>query len=192
VKKIVNQYNHWYNFLYEFGDLNFILQNHEKCKTSSSRHAIKKLMSNMIVFELSIIKKLQSLLFNFLLWCFQNILSTYIFVETVSSILDFQVRLFIQMLSLESQLSIRIVSWLVFFLFCLDSFFYLWRIDFCTLCFDSFVGTISIGSSNLLNPSVTVKVKNQKIFEKKKLLIFFFCWQSSTYILTLKPLLFLW
>ena len=85
------------------------------------------------------------------------------------------------------------MSWLVFFcFFCLDSFFYLWRIDFCTLRFDSFVGTISVGSSNLLNPSVTVKVKNQKIFEKKKLLIIFFCWQSFTYSLTLKPLLFLW
>jgi hypothetical protein len=126
------------------------------------------LMSNMIVFELSIIKKLQSLLFNFLLWYFQNILSTYIFVETASNfgLSGSFVYSNAHLLSMESQqLSIRIVSWLVFF--CLDSFFYLWRIDFCTLCFDSFVGTISIGSSNLLNPSVTVKVKNQKNFEKK-------------------------
>jgi len=128
-------------------------------------------MSNMIVFELSIIKKLQSLLFNFLLWYFQNILSAYIFVETASSNFGLSgsfVYSNAHLLSLESQLSIRIVSWLFFFFFCLDSFFYLWRIDFCTLCFDSFVGTISVGSSNLLNPSVTVKVKNQKNFEKKK------------------------
>ncbi len=135
------------------------------------------------------------MLFNFLLWCFQNNLSTYIFVETVFNfgLSGSFVYSNAHLLSLESQqLSIRIVSWLVFFcFFCLDSFFYLWRIDFCTLRFDSFVGTISVGSSNLLNPSVTVKVKNQKIFEKKKLLIIFFCWQSFTYSLTLKPLLFL-
>ncbi len=164
-KKNANQDNHWYNFLYEFGDLNFILQNHEKCKTS--RHAIKKLMSNMIVFELSIIKKLQSLLFNFLLWCFQNNLSTYIFVETASSNFGLSGSFVYSNAFSGTSAAKYPHSVLTCFFFCLDSFFYLWRIDFCTLCFDSFVGTISVGSSNLLNPSVTVKVKNQKNFEKK-------------------------
>ncbi len=52
--------------------------------------------------------------------------------------------------------------------FVLILFFIFEGSTFVLLYFDSFVGTISVGSSNLLNPSVTVKVKNQKIFEKKK------------------------
>ncbi len=147
-------------------------------------------MSNMIVFELSIIKKLQSLLFNFLLWYFQNILTAYIFLK-------FWTFRFVCLFKCSSAFSgksaakypHRVLTF--FFLFFLSWFFFLSLKDR-LLYFDSFVGTISVGSSNLLNPSVTVKVKNQKNFEKKKKKTFNHLFLlTKFYSLTLKPLLFL-